>query len=934
MDSFTLRKVEFHRVRRILGRFCATSLGKALASRINPSRNPGTIRRWLRQVSQMVDAVRDVALPPFAGVTDITDPLARAHPSGGATGEDFAAIASALEGAANVKGYLNGLDEGLDELHRFASEIATFESEVRAIREVIEPDGSIRDDASQRLGRIRGEIAATAKKIHDVIYGYLQNAEVAKLLQASNVTLHGDRYVLPVKAENRGRLPGVVHRASNTGATVFVEPNASVELNNHLADLYNDERREIERLLNMLSIHVQARTREITTTMRVIGQVDLVSAKAQYAYQFELTCPEVVERGELEYRQARHPLLLDQYHRRSQKEDGPKAEPVVPIDVRLGQDFDLLVITGSNTGGKTVALKTVALLALMAQSGMHIPAGRGSRMPVFRDVYIDIGDEQSLQQSLSTFGAHVKRLRHILHKADAGCLVLLDELGAGTDPDEGGAIGQAVLDELLTAGCVGMVTTHLSVLKAYAFNHDRVDNASVEFDTKTMSPTYHLRIGKPGESHAIAVAKRLGLTKRVIAASRRHLSDQGKQFRRAIRATGQARQVAEEAREQAIQAELAAKSQQESYESQLADLHRLKGEFETWLATLPELQPGDVVHVPSLHKEGRLVRLELHRQIAVVDADNVQVEVPLHELMPDFGQNAVRQELAGLRKQVLEQAKETERIRAEAEHARHEYHRSLQQQRDRARAFDEWLAAIGRVKVGDEVPIAMRPGKGTVKELDFRGLRAVVETHEGEKTVSIQELFPESGPYSRRGRGEKGRRDRKGRGGRESGKGGERRGGKGGGRRDDRGPREETPPEKNRPMDRGRKAGKAAQTKRDRLLALAPGDKVYVVPFHKRATLIRFQPEKDIAVVQSGIFEVEIPLTDLEPIRVEPKPQPKKKPAPESKGKSEGEDKDKGKGAEAPEAGGQAPGEDQPGQGGGAGGNQSDGAAGPEQRKA
>jgi len=496
VDSFTLKKIEFDEVRRILGDFCACSLGKNLAQRIGPSRNPQTVRRWLGQVSEMVEAIREVRLPPLGGAGDITAELERVVPGGGASAEDFARIASVLEAATSVREYLHALPEKLETLHELARGIGGFQDEVDAVRGVLEPDGTLRDDASARLASVRRDIEQTTRRIHDVIYSYLRQPEVARLLQDDTVTLHGDRYVLPVKVENRGRLPGVVHRASKSGATVFVEPNASVELNNHLADLYEDERTEIRRLLNELTLRICPRTREIAATLRVLAQVDLLAAKAQYAYQFDMVCPEVAERGALQFVRARHPLLIDQawqQERAGVSED--KRHPVVPIDVRLGADFDLLVITGSNTGGKTVALKTVALLVAMAQSGLHIPVQRGGTLPVFRDLFIDVGDEQSLQQSLSTFGGHIRRINYILRKADRSSLVLLDELGAGTDPDEGGAIGQAVLDELRRIGCLGMVTTHLSVLKAYAYNHQRVDNASVEFDTATLSPTYHLRIG-------------------------------------------------------------------------------------------------------------------------------------------------------------------------------------------------------------------------------------------------------------------------------------------------------------------------------------------------------------------------------------------------------------------------------------------------------
>ena len=845
MDRFTLDKIEFDAVRGVLAGFCRCSMGKDLARRIGPSRNPETINHWLTQTSQMVAAVRDTGLPPFGGVTDITGSLHRARPGGEADGEDFAQIASVLEGSAAVRTYLDSLPEELDELHKLAEGLSDFAGEVRAIRSIVAPDGSVMDAASQKLTSIRREIAATAQHIHDVIYGYLRQAEVAKLLQNPTVTLHGDRYVLPVKHTNRGRLPGVVHRESGSGATVFVEPSASVELNNRLSDLREDERREIRRLLEQLSIRLQGRVEAINTALHTLAQVDLLTGKAQYAYQYEMTCPTVAERSDLVFDQARHPLL-DAAARR-QEHDGAapgKRHPVVPIDVRLGSDFDLLVITGSNTGGKTVTLKTVALLAVMAQCGLHIPARRGARMPVFQDVFIDIGDEQSLEQSLSTFGAHIRRINYILRKASRASLVLLDELGAGTDPDEGGAIGQAILDELRRIGCLGMVTTHLSVLKAYAMNHERVDNASVEFDTATLSPTYHLRIGTPGESHAITVARKLGMARRITGSAKQHLNAQGKQFRRAIRATGQARQVAEQARAEAATAQFEAQTAQEAYQAKLADLHRLREEFETWLARLPSLPAGTEMFVPSLDKTGQLVRLELHAQRAIVDVGKMQVEVPLSELMPDLGQAGVRKQIAGMQKQILDQAQATERARGEAERLQQEYHRSLTQHRQRAKQFDQWLSAIARVKVGDVVPIARKPGAGEVVSVDLPGLRATVRTDAGEVTLPIQDLFPQTGPFAPHAPKGSLRRRAHGTHGGEAHK-----------------------PLPDRPMHRREAGSKSARKNRNVVLGAAPGSQVFVVPFNKRATLIRINEEKELAIVQAGIFEMEVPLADVEPVR-------------------------------------------------------------------
>ena len=859
MDAFTLDKIEFDAVRRILSRFCRCSLGEGAALSIAPSSRGPVVRRRLEQTSQMVEAVREVGLPPLGGVTDITAALKRAVPGHGAGAEDFAAIASTLDGAGNCRTFLLDLPEHLTHLRELAGELADFTREVQGIRAIVAPDGTIRDDASPRLAELRSNIAATTQQIHDVIHGYLRNPEVKKLLQSANVMLHGDRYVLPVKVDNRGRLPGVVHRASDTGATVFVEPNASVELNNRLVDLHDHERREIERLLSGLAVLINARADTIEKALHTLGQVDLLSAKAQYAYQFDMTCPEVTDRGVLEFFHAKHPLLMEATAKvdgtlsagmdRGGKEHPPvprKPEKiqVVPIDVRLGSDFDILVITGSNTGGKTVTLKTVALLVVMVQSGLHIPVRRGAKMPIFRDVLIEIGDEQSLEQSLSTFGGHVHRLKNIFNKARRDTLVLLDELGSGTDPDEGGAIGQAVLDELRRIGCMAMVTTHFSILKAYALNHERVDNASVEFDTKTLRPTYHLRIGTPGESHAITVAAKLGLNRRLVESARRHLGQRGGQFRKALRATGAARRDAETARAEAAAAQVHAEIRAEALQGKMADLERLKGEFAAWLGRLSELKGGDELFIPSANRTGRLVRLELHKQIALVDVDNIQQEVPLTDLIPDLGQDAVRRHVAALRKSTSDHAAHAAADRAEAQRLREEAQRLEKNHKERARQFDAWLGAIARIKVGDEVPISQKPGRGKVLSVDFTGLRVTVQADGKDLKLSLQDLFPQVGPFAVRAHpGPKGR---------------ERRGGGGKG---------QAPPQAaNRPIPHRKPDSKAAKRNRAAILGTPPGEKVFVVPFNTAATLIRVNEEKNTAVVSRGAFEMQIPLADVEPM--------------------------------------------------------------------
>ncbi len=867
MDAFTLEKIEFDAVRRILSGYCRCSLGKALALKISPSTRPGVVRNWLEQTSQMVDALRDFGLPPFGGVTDITEALARAVPGHGGGAEDFSQIASTLEGVANVRAYLQALPEEMSHLHELGRMLADFNPEVEAIRTIIGPTGEVRDDASTHLRELRSKIAETTTKIHEVIHSYLRNPEVKKLLSSANVTLHGDRYVLPVRADNRGRLPGVVHRESNTGQTVFVEPNESVQLNNLLVDLHDHERMEIERLLSELGLKIVAKAEPINTAVRTLGKVDLLAGKAQYAYQFKMVCPDIVDftknpdtqtpengsAGFLEFFQVRHPLLEALAHKRSEvsSHSSDDRDVVVPIDIRLGSDFDILIITGSNTGGKTVTLKSVALLVAMAQSGMHIPARRGAKMPVFNDVLIDIGDEQSLEQSLSTFGGHIQRLKYILRQAKRNTLVLLDELGSGTDPDEGGAIGQAVLDELQNIGCLALVSTHFSILKAYAMNHDRVDNASVEFDTQTLRPTYHLRIGTPGESHAITVAQKLGLPGRVVDAARKHLGQRGGQLRKALRKTGAARRDAEDARSAAAEAEFQAMTHGQQLQAKIDDVNKLKAEFATWLARLAEMKPGHEIYIPSVDQKGTLARLELHKQIAVINVGSLQLEVPLTELMPDLGQQAIRRELTEHRRTAVEKSQETAEKLLEVENQLKEARKFEKLHKERAKSFDMWLSRIARLKIGDEISVNCPPGHAKVVSVDLPGLRATVEIKGGQvKQLSLQDLFPQDGPFAQKTESSKKA-------------GGKRR------RREDSPARSKPKPQQDRPIKHGQIQGKAADKNRKKVLATKPGEKIFVVPFNTAATLVRIDESKGKAIVLRGAFEMQVALSDLEPVGYE-----------------------------------------------------------------
>ncbi len=855
MDPFTLEKIEFDQVRHILARYCRCGLGHALAVRITPSRRPEMVRRWLAETAEMVAALIDLGTPPLGGVTDINVALDRAKPGGGAGGEDFAAIAETLAGAAAVKTWLAVLPEEKVLLRGLAEGMGNFDGEIRAIQIVVDERGWVRDSASTRLASIRRDIDACQQQIRQLVYSFGRRGEVAQYLQSTTVQMHEDRFVLPVKAEYRGRLPGVVHRASQSGATLFIEPAECVELNNRMARLHEKQHEEVVRLLSQLALRVHSREPEIRRSCRVLAQVDLLAAKAQYAHEFEMTCPEVTERGKLELFSARHPLLIEQAYQQA-RADVPAEErhSAVPIDVRLGADFDLLIITGSNTGGKTVALKTIGLLAMMAQSGLHVPAQRGATLPVFREVLLDMGDEQSLEQSLSTFGGHLRRIKRILRRADRYSLVLLDELGSGTDPEEGGAIGQAILDELRQIGCLGMVTTHLGTLKAYAYNHDRVDNASVEFDTRTLRPKYRLLIGQPGESHAIVIARHYGLPKRLISAARRHLGQHGKQLRQAIRATLASREASETARAEAQNAKVRAQTQQQQYEGELSDLRSVSERFNDWINSLPAMSPGDEVFVRRLNKTGTLERLQLSKQVAVVNVDKMQVEVPLQELMPDLGDPSAAGKVISLRRQIAQQAEQTAAALAEAERAKTEYHRSAAALASRRRQFDAWLAAVGKLELGREVSFAHdgKTGRGIVAALDLPAGRVSVETHDGTVEARVQDLFPDIKGFG----GHPGRKHRSH----------SRRSphGHGHGKTVAENPQAD---KADKPVTHRNPKTHRARASRAALLALPANSEVYVVPFRKRATLLRVDEHKNVGTVQSGAFELEVPLADLEPVK-------------------------------------------------------------------
>ncbi len=596
-------------------------MGRELAGTIEPSGDEARIERRLEELKQFRSLVAARGMLPFGGISDVRPLIRKAVPPVKLEPEDFSALADALRGVAGLRKYFADLPEDLAAVAGLAGRIGDFSTLADRIGLVIDPRGKVRDEATPRLARIRARCEELRRETRELFEHLLRQSSLTKLLQYPSATFHGDRMVLPLKSDHRGRIPGIIHRSSDSGQTLFIEPTQAVALNNSIIQLVQDENAEIGRILWELTHLVHLNQAGLLATLDAVAVVDLILAKLRMAQRFGMTIPEISEDRRLKLRGARHPILMTM-----------PGKQVVPIDVRLGEDFDVLIVTGPNTGGKTAALKTVGLLALMAQSGLPIPAAEGSTLPVFDQVLVDIGDEQSLQQSLSTFSSHLARVLEVLRSGTHDTLVLLDELGAGTDPDDGAALGRAVIDKLLETGCLTMITTHLGALKAVGYEHPRVDNASVRFDYETLQPSYELKIGEPGNSSALIVAARLGMPTDLISAAQRYLSERDRVLARAIAGTIESRRAAEDARKSAEAAEREFGERTAEVTEQKRKLEEEQQRFAKWVERINALRPGDEVFVRKFARKGRVVRVRLDKQLVEVSVGALQAEVPLTEV--------------------------------------------------------------------------------------------------------------------------------------------------------------------------------------------------------------------------------------------------------------------------------------------------------------
>ncbi|HLS90880.1 MAG TPA: endonuclease MutS2 [Limnochordia bacterium] len=538
MDPRVLEKLEFDKIRTLLARHTSFSGGQSLALALEPSASLREVERWQEETAEALRVLEAGGAPPFGGISDIRPAVRRAMVGVVLPSETLLDIAQAVHGVRRLKDHLleHGPGVGAEILVDLAGLLEDFPHIEKEVGRCIDQEGNVVDHASERLAQIRGRLRRLRQRVREHLDALIRSPRMQKFLQEPIITFRGGRYVVPVKQEYRGEVPGIVHDQSASGATLFIEPLGAVELNNQIREAEGEEEQEVERILTALSALVAKAGETLIFTIEIAAELDFIFAKAHLASEWRAVRPELNERGVIRLYQARHPLLQGE---------------VVPIDVHVGDEFTALVITGPNTGGKTVTLKTIGLFALMAQAGLHLPADPGSEMGVFRHVFADIGDEQSIEQSLSTFSSHMSNIVSILKRADAGSLVLLDELGAGTDPTEGAALAIALLEHLIQRGCRVVATTHYSELKHFAYTHPKARNASVEFDVETLRPTYRLLVGVAGHSNAFAIAARLGLDPKIIARAREEIGQQERRVDEAIRSVEVDRSTAARERREA-----------------------------------------------------------------------------------------------------------------------------------------------------------------------------------------------------------------------------------------------------------------------------------------------------------------------------------------------------------------------------------------------
>lgn len=539
MNEKALKTLEYYKIIDMLEAFATSSIGKNKCRQLRPLDNLTEIETMQQETADALSRIYQKGSLSFSGVKDVRGSLKRLEVGSTLGIGELLAIRSLLENASRAKAYSRRETENehMDSLDNMFELIEPLSPLATEIGRCILSEDEISDDASTGLRQVRRSMKLTNDKIHTQLSSFV-SGNSRTYLQDAVVTMRNGRYCIPVKAEYKSQVPGMIHDQSSTGSTIFVEPMTIVRLNNEMRELEIQEQKEIEMILSNLSQLAAENLDAISDDVKLLSELDFIFARAQLAKSQNATEPRFNRDRIIDIKKARHPLI--------------DKHKVVPIDIRIGETFDLLIVTGPNTGGKTVSLKTVGLLTLMGQSGLHIPAFDNSRLSVFREVYADIGDEQSIEQSLSTFSSHMTNVVRFMETADSDSLVLFDELGAGTDPTEGAALAIAILSTLHERGIRAMATTHYSELKVYALSTPGVENASCEFDVETLRPTYRLLIGVPGKSNAFAISQKLGLPLSIIERAKEQISQEDETFEDVLSNLEESRKTIESEREELL----------------------------------------------------------------------------------------------------------------------------------------------------------------------------------------------------------------------------------------------------------------------------------------------------------------------------------------------------------------------------------------------
>lgn len=666
MDKALQRVLEYDEIRLLLQEEAGSSLGRELAGQLLPSADREEIEGWLAETAEAAE-ILSVAMLPLGGFHDIRPALETASKGALLELDAILAVLETLYAMRQVKRFFKDLSTEAPILKEWAHHIEIQGQLERNLENVFDDHGLIRDDATPELSRIRRGIRSAQRRIKDFLSNVLHDPTYKKVFQDTIITVRENRYVIPVKQEYRQAFPGIIHDQSATGATLFIEPMAVVDLNNEAKKLALAEQQEVVRILRTLSDEIAKAAEALRANSTILARLDFTFAKAKLARRLRAVRPLLNTEGRTVLKSARHPLL--------------PPDRVVPIDLLLGEPHRMLLVTGPNTGGKTVSMKTLGLLSLMAQSGCFIPAAFGSEIAVYQHIYADIGDEQSIEQSLSTFSAHMKHIVAILSEVEENDLLLIDEIGAGTDPEEGAALAMAILERLRDLHVSVMATTHYSALKTFAYTQEGIENASVEFDVDTLRPTYRLLIGIPGASNAFSISTRLGLAKSLVLRAQELMQADHAKFEQVVNALEKEKRLYEERSADIVERQQRAARLEEKWEKMRQEL---------------------------LQKKTEILRKARSESTAMIRRARRDAEETMRALKAQFNDQGIKK-----RQQVMQEVRD--RLQAAADEMKPEFssHPDYREKVD-----------LATLRVGDTVYVPSLAQKGTVagirgKDLDI-----------------------------------------------------------------------------------------------------------------------------------------------------------------------------------------------------------------------